>query len=323
VLGLLLLGSLALNGVLALAALAGMAPQASPLGGLPGYEEILVDGDKGAKDKIVVLAIEGVILDDKAQGLGMVGELRQLLRRLRKADDLKAVILEINSPGGGITASDQIYHALVEFRRDKKVPLVSLFDDVAASGGYYVAMASDHIVAHPTTITGSIGVISQFLVWKDLMEKVGIEVEVIKSLNAQGKSSYKDIGSPFRRMTPEERQLLQNLITEMWERFVAVVSEGRKGRLTPEQVRELADGRIFSGAQALRLKLVDEIGYQENAFRKARELAQAPEARVVRLKRKPPGLLELLYGVEGRSPLPRPMESLAEGPRLLYLWPGY
>ena len=188
----------------------------------------------------------------------------------------------VDSPGGGVTASDRMYEELKHFKDEKKIPVVAIFEDVAASGGYYVAMASDHIIAHPTTITGSIGVISEFYDFSQLMGKVGVDVNIIKSLNYEGKESFKDMGTPTRKMKPEERKILQALITEMWERFTSVVAEGRKGKLTLAEVKKLADGRVFSGGTALKAKLVDQVGYTRDAYQEIRKRCGNPKARIVR-----------------------------------------
>lgn len=296
-------------------------------GALPDFQEVLVDGERSQHEKVVVIPIHGIIMEE-GDGPGsrrLVSDVRAILRSLREDEDVKAVVLDIDSPGGGVTASDQIYHELHRFRKETSIPIVALFGDVAASGGYYVAMASDHVMAHTTSITGSIGVISQFPMVKELMDKVGVEITTIKSLNDEGKPSFKDIGSPFREMTPAERTLFQNLVTEMWQRFTSVVADGRKGKLTLEQVRDLADGRVFTGEQALKLKLVDSLGYQEDAFTRARELGKSPDAKVVRLKREST-FMELLSVSASSASTPDLLRFLERsgrsGPRVMYLWSG-
>lgn len=255
--------------------------------------EHLVDGEFDAEKKIVVIPIKGLIMESMGAGPGTVTQVATILKEIKKDESVVAVLLEIDTPGGGVTASDRIYHDLVEFKKETKLPMEAVFLDVAASGGYYVAMASDKITAHPTTITGSIGVISKFYNFTDVMEKVGVSVNVVKSLNSQGEVSFKDIGSPYRPMRPDERKLLQGLVTEMWERFTEVVVAGRKGKLEREQIRELADGRVFTGAQALELKLVDAIGYQEDVYASIREASGHSDAKIVTY-RKEPGFKELL-----------------------------
>lgn len=323
-LALVLLGSVMLNVLLGLAALGNNLEPALRA----NFEETLLDGKRSATEKVVVLPIQGVIMEegDGPRALRSVSRMRSMLRAVRQDKAVKAIVLEIDSPGGGVTASDQIHHELLRFRQETGIPIVALFGDVAASGGYYVAMASDEILAHTTTITGSIGVISQFPQVRELMDKIGVEILTIKSLDEQGKSSFKDMGSPFREMRPEERRLLQGLITQMWERFVEVVAAGREGKLDRAQVRALADGRIFTGRQALELKLVDALGYQEDAFKRARDLGQAPQAKVVRLQHRET-LLDLLGGGgfstrEWSAPLRVLERTSLNGPRMMYLWPG-
>jgi len=294
------------------------------------FREVHVAGERSVKERILVVPIKGVILgsggSDVAGQPDMVERVRQLLRKARKDKRIKALLLDIDSPGGGVTASDIIYHELKTFRSETDKPIVALFGDVAASGGYYVAMAADHVVARQTTITGSIGVISRFVIWMELMRKIGVEVETIKSPKAGGGESLKDIGSGFRKMTEAERALLQGLVTEMWQRFVTVVGEGRKGRLELDQVRALADGRVFTGKQALALKLVDSVGYRDAAIDKVRELAKSPKARVVSLKRIPSLgdiFAELRGGVGGSDNLLQTAHRLGrEAPKLMYLWTG-
>ncbi len=252
--------------------------------GVKGFSASLVDGEKDEEDFIAIVPVQGMIMEPPSDnpGKGSLGAMVKLLKQLEKQDHLKGVLLVVDSPGGGVTASDRMYDELKHFKEKKKVPVVAVFEDVAASGGYYVAMAADHIVAHPTTITGSIGVISHFYNFTELMGKVGVDVNTIKSLNWEGKESFKDIGSPYRKMKPEERKLMQDMITEMWERFTSVVAEGRKGKLTPEEVRKLADGRVFSGGAALKVKLVDQVGYSRDAYAEIRKRCGNEKAKIVR-----------------------------------------
>ncbi|MGE0488157.1 MAG: signal peptide peptidase SppA [Vulcanimicrobiota bacterium] len=303
---------------LGLVGAAGASVGASEIGLL---EETLIDGKKDATDKIVVIPIHGVIMETMGTGPGSVSKVIAMLKKAAEDDSIKAVILDIDSPGGGVTASDRIFHEIKLFKAKEKLPIVSMFGDVAASGGYYVAMASDHIVAHETSITGSIGVISQFYNFHDAMTKLGVKVNTIKSLNSEGKESFKDIGSPYRPMTDPERKLLQGLITEMWSRFTTVVAEGRQGKLTPEQVKDLADGRVFTGPQALEQKLVDSIGYRQDAYKVARELAKSPDAKVVLYKRSP--TLSELLSLRSNPPGSELLEMFSkDSPRFLYLWTG-
>ena len=198
--------------------------------------------------KIAVVEIRGVI----TQSSPVIEEIRQH----REDDGVKAIILRIDSPGGGVGPSQEIYREVVKTRKKKKV--VASMGSVAASGGYYIACASDLIVANPGTITGSIGVVMQFTNFEDLMKKIGIKGVVLKS------GEYKDAGSPFRPMTPEEKRLLQGVIDNVQEQFVQAVTEGRK--LDKAKVMEIADGRILTGEQAKQLGLVDQMGNLQDAI---------------------------------------------------------
>ena len=223
------------------------------------------------KQKIVVLPIEGVISSSRGDGIGAFctpEDLRSALDYLAKDDSIIAVVLEVNSPGGGLTASDIMLHYLRNFKFKTELPIYAYFMDEACSGGYYISMAADEIYACPTTMTGSIGVIMQLPEITGLMNKVGVKMVTITSLNSEGKASYKDIGSMYRTMKPNERAMLQSMITESWQGFVQVVSEGRKGKLTKQQVAKLADGRIFSAKQAQKAKIIDGICYPDDLYLK-------------------------------------------------------
>lgn len=286
-----------------------------------GFTPQLVDGEKTEKDFIAIVPVQGLIMEPPSQGeaRGSYGQMVKLLNQLRKEKNLKGVLLVVDSPGGGVTTSDRMFEELARFKKETNLPVVAHFEDVAASGGYYVAMAADHIIAHRTTVTGSIGVISRFYNLRELLDHVGVEVNTIKSLNFEGRESFKDIGSPYRPMRPEEKRLMQTLITQMWERFVEVVCEGRKDRLTRKQVEQLADGRVFSGSEALKLKLVDQVGYSPDAYSEIRKRAGSPKARIVRfLPQK--GLAELFRSQTQSLQVPK-LEL--PGSRLLYLWEAY
>ena len=209
-----------------------------------------------AEPQIAVIHVEGVILGGRGQsGLwgengGVDGIIRQL-HEARDDDAVKAIILRINSPGGSATASQELGEEILKVRAGGK-PVVSSMGDIAASGGYWLAACTERIYANPSTITGSIGVYMPYANWEELYQKIGIRNERIQS------GPHKDILSPDRAMTATEKALLQAMVNDMYEQFVAVVAEGRK--LSPEQVRPLADGRIYTGRQALTAGLVDEMG---------------------------------------------------------------
>lgn len=213
-----------------------------------------------------VIEIKGVIDDDE--------ETIEAIQRFAKSDHIRAVILRVESPGGAVTPSQEIYRELLRLREKK--PLIASLGEVAASGGYYVASACDTIVANPGTITGSIGVIMGTMYnIQGLLEKLGVKGTVIKA------GTYKDIGSSLRDISPEERQILKTLLDDIHRQFIAAVAAGRK--MNEAAVRELADGRVYSGEQAQRLGLVDQIGNFQDAITLAGEKAGiVGEPRLVR-----------------------------------------
>ena len=226
-------------------------------------EEKVISGE--GENKVLVLNIEGVISNQKKKSLmgsqvdvGMVERVRETLQKAVEENDIKALVLKINSPGGTVTSSDIIYHEIKVFKEKQNLPVYAWVVDLAASGGYYIAQAADTILAHPTSITGSIGVITVKVNLKGLMDKVGVEWEIIKS------GDKKDFLSPFRAITQEERQLFQETIDNFYQRFVQIIAENRK-ELNQDQVTALADGRIFSSEQALNLNLIDHIAYRDEA----------------------------------------------------------
>jgi protease-4 len=195
-------------------------------------------------DKIAIVEVRGVI----TQSSGVIEELQQYL-----ADDgVKAIILRVDSPGGGVGPSQEIYREIMRIKSSSKKKVVTSMGSVAASGGYYIASASDLIVANPGTITGSIGVIMQFSNFEDLLKKIGVKGVVLKS------GEHKDIGSPFREMTPEEKRIMQEVLDNVHQQFIQAVADGRK--LDRSKVAQIADGRILTGEQAKNLGLVDQLG---------------------------------------------------------------
>lgn len=238
----------------------------------PGpWDEALVEGE--GRDKVAVVNIEGEITD--TGDLSRAAVASQIVSQLRQAKDddaVKAVILRLNTPGGSVVASDEI-HAAVEELVEEGTPVVASMSEVAASGGYYVASATDRIVANPSTFTGSIGVILVLVNLEEAAGNLGIEPIIIKS------GRLKDLGSPFSELTEEERDILQSLIDGAYDRFVDVVAQGRD--LSRADVREVADGRPLSGEQARDAGLVDVLGGFDRAVEEARALAGIEEARVV------------------------------------------
>ncbi|MEN6561235.1 MAG: signal peptide peptidase SppA [Acidobacteriota bacterium] len=233
-----------------------------------------------ARDKVLMIDVDGTISAALETGFlsrekSVVARVFERLERAAGDPRVKAVILRLDTPGGEVTASDMVYHEILRFKERTGKPVVGLMMSVAASGGYYIASACDLIIAHPSTLTGSIGVISVFPSVEGLMSKVGVKVEIVKA------GPVKDAGSPFRAMTETERKLYQGIIDEYYEGFLAVVARGRKGKIAEAELRTIADGRVYTAAQALRLGLVDGLGYFEDAFGKARDLAGIERARLV------------------------------------------
>lgn len=259
----------------------------------------------GVGPAVGVIRVEGVIASGASTSSlsgSVVGSdtIVELIDRANSNVDVKAIVLRINSPGGGAAASDEIHHALLQV--DK--PIVVSMGELAASGGYYISAPADYIYATPHTLAGSIGMISEFISAQELLDEVGISVEIVKSGNV------KDFGSPYREMTDEERAYWQGLIDEAYEEFIAVVAEGRK--MDKEAVRRLADGRVYIGRQAVDLGLVDAIGYYEDAVAKAAELGGIQgEGRIIEFEQTP-SLLETLYNIEGRQNPPLSMELLRD-----------
>ena len=234
------------------------------------------------RNRILILPIKGIITGEERGGLfsqeNTVSEIKDMLEKAEQDDRVRAVVLRIASPGGGVTACDLIYNAVKEFKTKTNKPVYAAMMNVAASGGYYVALAADKIYAHPTTITGSIGVIGIFPQVSGLAEKIGVKSRVIKS------GEKKDMASIWRDFTPEEREILETLIQEMYGRFVDIIVD-RRPELDRENVLRLADGRVYSAQQAVDLKLIDGIAYLEKVIAIAKEEAGIDQAKVVFYKR--------------------------------------
>jgi len=231
-----------------------------------------------AADKIVLIDVGGVIMNSHksqflSEGEHPVSLLLEELEKARRDPRVKGVILRINSPGGTVVASELMHDELTYFRRCGK-PVVAVMMDVAASGGYYIACACDEIIAQPSTVTGSIGVIMQMFDLSGTMQKVGVESDAITS------GPLKDAGSPLRTMKPEERELFQKIVNDMYERFVAVVVTGRP-KLDEAAVRTLADGRVYTARQALETGLIDRIAPMREAVEVTKERAGSRAARLV------------------------------------------
>lgn len=232
---------------------------------------MLADLDLVGENRIALIRIEGVILDAK----DTVAD----LKRFGDSSSVKAIVLRIDSPGGGVVPSQEIHDAVQRVRTKQNKTVVASMGTVAASGGYYIAAAADRIVANPGTLTGSIGVIMELVNLEGLLQKVGVESVVVKS------GHYKDIGSPFRKMRADDRRILQSVMNDVHNQFIEAVAKGRS--LDVAAVRTLADGRIFTGRQALDAKLVDELGDLDAAIRTAADLVGIEgEPRVVEPKKR-------------------------------------
>jgi len=249
--------------------------QADPL------KEFTLEGK--SEPKILVVPIRGIISNSPKEGFvstrpSIVQEVVSQLRRAEEDEKIRAVILKIDSPGGSVTASDILYSEIAGFKNRTGAKVVVAMMGVAASGGYYISLPADHILAHPTTVTGSIGVIFARPKVTGLMEKIGLAVEVNKS------GADKDMGSPFRQASAAEQKIFQDLTDRLGARFVDLVARHRK--LEPEVVAQIATARVYLANEALELGLVDEIGYLENAVRQAKKLAGlAEDAKVVVYRR--------------------------------------
>lgn len=263
-------------------------------------------------DKILLLDISGAILEGPHRILGLLkgvtspARVKEELEKAAKDDRIKAVVVKINSPGGTVAGADVILHEIKAFKAERHVPVVVCLQGLAASGGYYVAQAGDAIIAYPTCITGSIGVLAMKLNLKGLMDKVGVDEDLVKS------GRWKDFWSPFRPATPQEKEMMQQVIDQFYRRFVDVVAAGRQ--LSLKETLKVADGRIFTAEQARDLKLVDQLGYLDDALNLAKSKANLPkEARVVRYHR-PGSYRPTIY-----SMMPD-LDLEMAGPQFLYIW---
>ena len=295
------------------------------LGSAGELEESVVLGSTGPK--IVMIELTGVISDEEgrsrlslAEQPSIVVETKNALDRAADDPDVAGIILRINTPGGSVSASDTLHHEIELWKSEQKRPVVAYLNGLATSGGFYVAMASDRVVAHPTAVTGSIGVVMPGLSIQGLMEKYGVVDQTLTS------GPYKDAGSLLRDMTPAERAQLSSVIADLFARFEDVVAKGRPG-LSREKVTALSDGRVYSAQQALDAGLVDQLGYLEDAVAEVEQRAGILESRVVVYHR----ANQTRENIYSRSPniavqvtdvnlLPIRRSELAPG--FYYLWPG-
>ncbi|MGH7539368.1 MAG: signal peptide peptidase SppA [Gemmatimonadota bacterium] len=269
---------------------------------------IVGDGIPTFSDRVAVLPVEGTIASEEP--------VLEALEAFRSDRSVRAFVLEIDSPGGAVGASQAIFRALRELRDSEDRPIVAWMGDVAASGGYYVALAADSIFALPGSITGSIGVIMEFPNAEELLRKVGIGWEVVKS------GEHKDMGSPAHPLAPEDREILEGVVRDVHEQFVEAVAENRP--LDRQTVAALADGRIFSGRQAVELRLIDRIGTLDDAIDAAGRMAGIGEDPPTTRPQEPRiGLFDLIFGVsesQARRLLTNVLPAPGGPPRLRYEW---
>ncbi len=273
-------------------------------------EQIIEESD--TSNKIAVIDLQGVIDREQAE------QMYQQFKRARRDNKVRGLIFRVNSPGGGITASDKIHNWIRQYRQDTGKPVVAFMEGIAASGGYYTSVACDTIIASPTTITGSIGVIMGYLVLEELFEdKLGIMPVIVKS------GEKKDWPSSFRPPSEEQlKYLREKVINPAYERFVEVVADGRK-QLSVEEVKNLADGSIYPAGEAVQKKLIDDLGYLEKAIEKVKSLAGIEKARVIKYER-PFSFRDILKGhSSGLLELDRSTIYELSTPEVMYLWHAY
>jgi protease IV len=244
----------------------------------PFTEEVIDEGNE--LKKIVVLDVNGVIQDTGESGSFLQSsgynhqDFMKKLNYIKEDDSVKGVIIKVNTPGGGVVESAEIHDKLAEIQEKSKKPVYISMGSMAASGGYYIATAAKKIYASPETMTGSLGVIMEGINYEGLADKYGVDFVTIKS------GKHKDIMSPTRKMTEEERQILQSMINNSYEGFVKVISEGRN--LSVDQVKKIADGRVYDGRQAKELNLIDGFGYLDDVVKQMKTHEKLKGAQVVR-----------------------------------------
>jgi len=316
--------------LVSLVVLAGCGPTAFRIELVPTYkqlEETEIQRDKGIfiLDKIAVIDVDGLLINKCKRGWMREGDnpVSLFVEKLDKAAAdrrVKAVVLRLNSPGGTVAASDIMYHSLREFKRKTGKPVVTCILGLGCSGAYYLACGSDGIVAQPGSVTGSIGTILQTFSFAGTMEKIGVKAVTIKS------GELKDLGSPLHDLQAEERKVLEGIISQFFEQFLAVVQEGRK-KIGEQKLRGLADGRVFTSEEALQEKLIDRIGYPADGIEWAKEIAGVEKARVV-IYHRPLGHKANVYGsamsddglVGALINVELPDWLKSNGAQFLYLW---
>jgi protease IV len=296
-----------------------LTPRIKPL------EERTVEGS--GRTKILLTDISGFLSEEGSSPTLVIGappprvpllvRIREELKKAEEDPSIKALIVRINSTGGTVTASDIMFKEIDLFKKKTHIPVIAVMMDVAASGGYYVALAGDTIVAHPTSVTGSIGVIMLSLNAEGLLQKLGVTTSAFKS------GERKDMGSPFRALTDDERKIFQDLIDGLHSQFLSRLVESRK--LPVDVARKIADGRVYTAQQALELKLIDQIGYMDDVLNFAKQKIGVDEARVVVYHR--PADYRATYYARAESSAggidvtaTQLASLIGGGPRFLYLW---
>ncbi len=290
--------------------------------------ESVLSRDRGwfVSDKIVVIDVDGLLLNSRQQGFFSTGEnpVSLFVEKLDKAQadsKVKALIIRINSPGGGVTASDIMHDRLLRFRKARSdVRVFAVIEDVGASGAYYIACGAERILAHPTSVVGSIGVIVQTVSFAGTMAKLGITAHAITS------GKHKDLASPLKPLDKEDQAILQDMVDRYYKRFLAVVAAGRKG-LPADKVKALADGRVFAGEKAKELGLVDGIKHMTEAIEMAKLECGANRVKVIMYHR-PWGHRANVYAALPAAPQIN-LVNISVGdfldmtrPRFMYLWTG-
>jgi protease IV len=290
----------------------------TPIPSSTKIQEVKVEeGQFGSK--IALIEVEGMLMNARTGGMFQAQENKlslftQQLEQAEKDPAVKAVVLRVNSPGGTVTCSDTMYMMIKKFREKTKKPVIASGQEVMASGAYYLGTACDEIVVQPTTVVGSIGVIFELFQVDQGLSKLGITANAIKS------AAHKDIGSPFRAMAADERQILQSTVDEYYARFVGVVCA--KYPFKDAETKSMAtDGRVFSGEQALKIGLVDRVGLLSDAIDLAREMGRSPKAQVIMYKR-PYGYSGSIYA-ETNVPEPQAESNLIKLPEAAYLPRGF
>ena len=278
-------------------------------------------------DKILLIPVNGLLSDIPKKGLlttspSLVEQVVLQINKAQKDKQIKAVLFKINSPGGTITASDLLYHEISAYKEKTGSKIVISMMDLATSGAYYMSLPADIIMAHPTTITGSVGVISLQPKVKGLMDKIGLGVDVQKV------GKYKDMGSPFRDASEEERKLLQKAMNDFGERFMGLVKKHRK--LTPQAIAEISTARVFLADEALQMGLIDKIGYISDAVKETKKIAKISEDAKLIVYRRAEFPEDNYYNIAGAASENLNVSVLnIELPEILsakagfyYLWPG-